>query len=72
MPIAAQRTEAFMCGVLAALGVVYDYDEETVAEDIVKAVGASGLLRVARANEDIFLPNLRKTINETRRLRRLT
>lgn len=59
----APKKDEFLCGVLSALGCVYDLGQETVAEDIVKAVGASGLLRVAKVNEDIFLPDLRKTIN---------
>lgn len=54
--------DQFLCGVLAALGCVYAADEETIAEEIVNTIGASALLRVARANEDCFLPNLRETI----------
>ncbi len=56
------RADEFLCGVLAALGCVYDADEETLAEEIVYETGASALFRVAKVNEDYFLPNLRKTI----------
>jgi hypothetical protein len=52
----------FLCGVLLALGHVYSVDDETVAEAIVSDVGKYALLRVAKKNEDCYLPNLRKTI----------
>ncbi len=56
------KKDEFLCGVLAALGFVYDAGEETTAEAIVSATGPYALLRVAKENEDIFLPNVRKTI----------
>lgn len=52
----------FYSGVLAALGVVYLQDAETLAEEIVGTVGAKELLRVAKRNEDPWLPNLKATI----------
>ena len=61
-----EHKDWFLCGVLAALGCVYAADGETLAEEIVRAVGATSLLRVARKNEDVYLPNLRHT---TRMLR---
>jgi hypothetical protein len=64
-----QQKEAFMCGILAALGFIYAADEETTAEEIVSASGPYALLRVARKNEDCYLPNLRKTIRFLRESR---
>ena len=60
-------TDDFSCGVMVALGFIYDADQETLAGEIVSAIGASELLKVAKANDDIFLPNLRKTVNSLRR-----
>ena len=66
-----QIKDDFLCGVMAALGHIYEVGQETIAEEIVSAAGAAGLLRVANANDDIYLPNLRKTVNELRRRRDL-
>lgn len=54
--------DEFINGVLIALGCIYQHDAETLAEEIVTLIGASSLLRVAKANDDVYLPNLRKTI----------
>ena len=66
-----QIKDDFLCGVMAALGQIYECGQETIAEELVKATGAVDLLRVARANDDIYLPNLRKTARELKRLDRL-
>ncbi len=58
-----RKNDMFYHGVLAALAVVYEADAETLAEEIVREVGASDLLRVAQANEDPWLPNLQHTAN---------
>lgn len=55
-------TDQFYSGVLVALGCVYFADEETLAEEIVGTVGEKELLRVAVAEEDCYLPNLKRTI----------
>ena len=60
----------FLCGMMAALGHIYEFGQETIAEEVVKAAGTAGLLRVAKANDDIFLPDLRKTVNTLRSRRR--
>jgi hypothetical protein len=52
----------WLLGVLIALGCVYEAGAETIAEDIIKLVGPVGLLRVAKKEQDLYLPNLRKTI----------
>ena len=54
--------DEFINGILVALGVVYIHDAETLAEEIITLVGASALLRVAKDNDDVYLPNLRKTV----------
>ncbi len=54
--------DEFICGVLSTLGFVYAAGEETIAEEIVSSSHPYTLLRVARREEDIYLPNLRKTI----------
>jgi len=51
-----------LSGVLIALGIIYYSDAESLAEEIVGTVGATDLLRVAIAENDTYLPNLRKTI----------
>jgi hypothetical protein len=63
------RDDAFLLGVLVALGCVYAADEETTAQEIVSAVGAASLVRVAKAEDDPYLPNLRKTIRFLRSIR---
>lgn len=52
----------FHLGVLMALGVIYDHDAETVAEEIVTACGKDDLLRLAKLEHDPCLPHLRKTV----------
>jgi hypothetical protein len=59
-----QSKDEFLCGVLIALGFVYEEGQATLAERIVAATGPYALLRVAKKNEDISLPNLRKTIRD--------
>ena len=54
--------DAFLLGVLVALGCVYAAGDEVCAEEIVWTVGATSLLRVAKAEEDPCLRDLRKTI----------
>lgn len=54
--------DARLSGVLIALGCVYACDAEGAAEEIVGTVGAKDLLRVAIAEEDCYLPQLRNTI----------
>ena len=54
--------DSYLKGVLAGLGFVYAADAETLAEEIVSAVGPYALLRIAEINEDCYLPNLRRTI----------
>jgi hypothetical protein len=55
-------SDDFYCGVMAALGVIYQAGEETLAEEIVAAVGASSLLRVAKREDDVWLPDLKATV----------
>jgi len=62
-----KNKDDFFCGVLAALGVVYSADEETTAEEIVRMAGGYSLLRVAKKNQDCYLPNLRKTVRTINR-----
>ncbi len=56
--------DARLSGVLIALAVVYAHDQETIADEIITAMGSADLLRVAIAEEDYILPKLRKTIRE--------
>ena len=65
------ETDAFFGGVLVTLAIVYEFDEETVAEEIVRRIGPSSLLRVAKVNEEPCLPRLRKTVREVIRLRKI-
>ena len=58
-----QETESFYCGVLVALGCVCMAGEDSLAEEIIKTVGSPyRLLRIARENEDPWLPELRQSI----------
>lgn len=57
-----EKKDAVYSGVLIALANVYEADVETLAEEIVGTVGASELVRVATAEEDYILPQLKKTI----------
>jgi len=52
----------FYNGVLVALQCIYEAGNNTTAEEIVVAVGAAGLLRTAKRDDDICLQKLRKTI----------
>ncbi len=61
--------DAVLSGVLIALGVVYTNENDptaTLAQEIVGTVGAAGLLRVAKKEEDCYLPQLRKTVRSLR------
>lgn len=51
-----------LSGVLIALAFVWQAGAETLAEEIVGDVGAKDLLRVAKNEQDCYLPQLRKTI----------
>lgn len=55
-------SDGFHSGVLAALACVYDAGQEVVAEEIVAAVGAAALLRIAKREDDMCLKDLRKTV----------
>lgn len=57
----------FYCGVMAALAIVFDAGEETLAEEIVRSVGTLNLLRVAKREDDPWLKNLRATARELKR-----
>lgn len=57
------RADAVLSGVLIALGCVYLFGAEGAAEEIVGTVGADELLRVAKAEEDCYLPQLENTIS---------
>lgn len=57
-----EHTDWFLLGVLCALGHLYAHGEDTLAEEIIYATGKYALLRVAKKNEDLYLPNLRKSI----------
>jgi hypothetical protein len=59
-------TDEFFCGVMSSLAIVYQADAETIAEEIVRATGASELLRVAKVNDDPWLTKLRKTATAVR------
>lgn len=63
--------EGFSAGVNAALAVVYDSGEDTLAEEIVRNCGSTNLWGVARRNEDPWVPKIRATIREIQRKRRL-
>lgn len=58
----AAALDGFYAGVMAALGVVYAHDDETVAEEILKECDVNHLLRVAMKNDDPYLPNLKATM----------
>ena len=64
-------TDHFFLGVLVALGCVYAQDAEVCAEEIVWTVGAASLLRVAKAEDDMCLPDLLKTIRFLRSVGKL-
>jgi hypothetical protein len=59
--------ENFHMGVLVALGIVYDFDHETVAAEIVSACGTKELLRLAKSQDDPCLKKLRATARELNR-----
>lgn len=61
---------AFHSGVMAALAVVYQADQETLAEEIVGLCDEAELLKVARAEDDPWLPNLRRTVRVLRHSRK--
>ncbi len=52
-----------MCGVLAALDVVFVDDAQTIAEEIVWANDSEKLLRVAELDEYIYLAELKEIIH---------
>jgi len=54
--------DSFLSGVLVALGCAYHAGHETLAEEIVQTCGAEDLLRVAKREADIYLPELRCTV----------
>ncbi len=56
------NNDRFYEGVLCALAVVYEADGETIAETVVRTVGARELLSIARKIKDPWLSNLQKTI----------
>jgi len=60
----------FHAGVMAALAIVYQFDAETIAEEIVRACSHEKLVSVARREDDPWLGNLRATIREVNRKRR--
>lgn len=53
----------FHMGVLVSLAVIYANGQEVVAEELVNAVGPKELLRLAKKENDIALPALRKTVS---------
>jgi hypothetical protein len=57
----AQNKDFYM-GILVSLAVIYAAGAETVAEELVREVGPKELLAIAKAEDDIALPDLRKTI----------
>jgi len=63
----SEWSDAFSAGVLAALGVVYDAGEDSLAEEIVYACGARETLRVAKAQGDPYLPSIKRTVKELSR-----
>ena len=67
----ARCPDEFYSGGLLALGYVWMYGKESVAETIVRDVGPYALLRVAKKSEDIYLSKLRRTVREVARVRRL-
>lgn len=50
----------FYMGVLAALDIVLLHDQGVIAREIIQNVGPRDLMRVAKADEYAFLPQLRK------------
>ena len=50
-------------GILISLGVIYQSDAETIAEELVRACDQRQLMRVAKEISDPCIKNLRKTIN---------
>ena len=64
-----EYNQGFYAGVMSALAVVYEADQETTAEEIVRAVGAAPLLKTARANDDPWLSNLRGTVKFLREMK---
>ena len=60
------QDDHFLLGVLVSLQHIYLFDEETIAEELVRAVGAAGLLRVAKRENDLSLTNLRHTVRTVR------
>ncbi len=60
--VARAIADARLSGVLIALSHIYGADEEALAEEIIRAVGERELLKVAIAEEDYCLPQVRRTI----------
>jgi hypothetical protein len=61
----AVEDDAFWSGYLAAMGVVYNFERDattTLLKELVINGDSKALLRVAKKNEDCFLPMLRKTV----------
>jgi hypothetical protein len=67
-----QRNDAVHSGVLMVLGVVYNFEPDptaTLTQEIVGSFSSADLLRVAKQEQDCYLPLLRKTIKSLRRPR---
>ena len=64
-----EREDAIFSGVLIALGIVFNCDPDptaTLAQEIVGTVGSANLLRVAKQEDDCYLPQLRATVRSLR------
>jgi len=63
--MSARKGDDVFSGVLIALGIVYSMDSDptaTLAQEIVGACSPRDLLRVAKAENDCYLPLLRRTV----------
>lgn len=57
-----RRSDLIISGALCALAVVYEHDQETIAEEIINLFNPTDVLRVASEEDDYILPKLRRTI----------
>ena len=61
--------DAFWSGYNAAMGVVYGFEGDptsTICQELIRNGSAADQLRVARKEQDCYLPQIRKTVKSMR------